>query len=308
MERVYDQTMFHGATFTDLQKRGRPVIAINATDLAYGSPFMFTQESFDLICSDLERFPVARAVAASNGFPGLFSPVTLTNRAADCEGRRPAWLRRIGDAERRNPLSRLGVQAEMADRYLDPDKTRYVHLVDGGVSDNLALRTSGAMVQAIPADSELRSRGFIGIRRILVLSIDGQGTQDSSVAQRQVVGGIFSLLGLVSGAQIDRYNFETLITTTELLHAFARSIAAARCAEAHMIDGARCDDVSAELIHIALSALPPGSAQDRLLAIPTGLTIPRSDVDLLIAAGETALTGSAQLRAFLANYPDRWRR
>jgi predicted acylesterase/phospholipase RssA len=56
MERVYDQTMFHGANFVDLQKRRRPIIAINATDLSYGSPFMFTQEGFDLICSDLASF------------------------------------------------------------------------------------------------------------------------------------------------------------------------------------------------------------------------------------------------------------
>jgi NTE family protein len=207
MERVYDRTMFHGATFSDLQKRGRPVISINATDLAYGSPFSFTQESFDLICSDLGVFPLARAVAASNGFPGLFSPITLTNREADCGGREPGWLRRIGDAERRDPLSRLGVSAETAERYLDPTKTRYVHLIDGGVADNLAMRAGGTMIQSAGEATELRSRGYFRLRRILVLSIDGQGTQDTSVAERQAVGGIFSLLGLVSGAQIDRYNF-----------------------------------------------------------------------------------------------------
>ena len=37
MERVYNRTMFHGATFADLAKRGRPVIAIGATDIAYGN-------------------------------------------------------------------------------------------------------------------------------------------------------------------------------------------------------------------------------------------------------------------------------
>src|SRR4249920_943299 len=74
MEQYYDKTMFHGARFADLMTRGRPLIGISATDMNYGSPFMFTQEFFDVICSDLRQFPVARAVAASNGFPGLFSP------------------------------------------------------------------------------------------------------------------------------------------------------------------------------------------------------------------------------------------
>ncbi|HET6606836.1 MAG TPA: patatin-like phospholipase family protein [Rhodopila sp.] len=306
MERVYDRTMFHGATFADLKKRGRPIIAINATDLAYGTPFMFTQENFDLICSDLSTFPIARAVAASNGFPGLFSPITLTNRAAQCGGRRPGWLEGITEAQRQDPLSRLGVQAEAADNYLDQQKTHYLHLVDGGISDNLALRTGGSMAQAIQQSAaELRGRGFLNLRRLLVLSIDGQGTQDSTIAQRQMVGGIFSLLGLVSGAQIDRYNFETLTTMTDQINAFAHAIGVARCAEAPIIDGARCDDVSGALIHISLAKLPPSPAQDKLLAIPTGLTIPRADVDSLVAAGETAVATSEPLRQFLANYPPR---
>ena len=124
MERVYDRTMFHGARFSDLQALGRPIIGIAATDVNYGTSFMFTQEFFDVICSDLDEFPLARAVAASNGFPGLFSPVTLTSHAASCGGRRPGWERRVTEDQRRNPLSRLGTQAKILDRYLDPGRTR----------------------------------------------------------------------------------------------------------------------------------------------------------------------------------------
>ena len=116
MDRVYDRTMFHGATFADLQQRGRPVISIGATDISYGTPFQFTQEAFDLICADISKLPVSRAVAASNGFPGLFSPVNLTNRAASCGGRAPAWLARIPAQERQNPLSRSGQEAARAQR------------------------------------------------------------------------------------------------------------------------------------------------------------------------------------------------
>jgi hypothetical protein len=74
MAEIYDRLMFHGATYADLERRGLPLIAVNATDIAYGISFSFTQPYFDLLCSDLSSFPVARAVAASNGFPVLFSP------------------------------------------------------------------------------------------------------------------------------------------------------------------------------------------------------------------------------------------
>ena len=304
MESVYNDTMFHGATFSDLAARGRPVIAIGATDISYGTPFIFTQEFFDVICSDLSQFPVARAVAASNGFPGLFSPVTLTNNAGDCGGRRPGWLTRVSDAQRRDPLSRLGTQANIIERYLDPTRTTYVHLADGGIADNLALRVVGGMMQNLAQSPDaLRERHYDRFRRILVLSIDGQGAQDSSVARRKAVGGLFSLFGLVSGAQIDRYNFETLNTVSDQLQDIVHAVKQTRCARGAVIDGAACDDVQGELIHISLAAMPESPERAELLAIPTGLTIDPHDVDLLVEAGRKAILGSAPLHQFLDTYP-----
>jgi len=306
MERVYDRTLFHGATFKDLQARGRPVIGISATDLNYGTPFVFTQEFFDIICSDLDAFPVARAVAASNGFPGLFTPVTLTSRRADCGGRKPGWDRRVTPEERRDPLSRLGAQANVIDRYLDPKRTRYLHLADGGIADNLGLRVAGSMMQNLAqSPAELTRLGYDHIRRILVISVDGEGAQDATIAQRKAMGGLFSLFGLVSGAQIDRYNFETLTTVTAQLRDIAQALRTARCTRGKIIDGAACDDVQAQLVHISLAGIKPGPEKDALLAIPTGLTLKPSDADLLVAAGDAAVMNSQALHAFLSNYPPR---
>ncbi len=302
MDRVYDRTMFHGATFADLEARGRPLIAIGATDISYGTPMLFTQEYFDLICSDLSKLPISRAVAASNGFPGLFSPVTLTNRAKACDGRTPGWLRRVTPEQRQNPLSRSGVEARRAERYLDADTTRYLHLSDGGVSDNLAMRGAGAMMQVLSA-ADIRARGFLGVRRLLLISIDGQGTQDSSIARRKEVVGVLALLGLVSGGQIDSYNFETMNTVTEQMQRLAVALRNARCAQGPMVDGKSCGDVQAALIHISLAGLPESPEQKQLLAIPTGLTLTRSDVDLLVTAGDDAVVNSAPLRDFLSSYP-----
>ena len=302
MDRVYDRTMFHGATFADLQARGRPLVAIGATDIAYGSPFVFSQDSFDLICSDLSVFPVSRAIAASNGFPGLFSPVTLTSHSRDCGGRAPGWLSRVSPAERRDPLSRAGASALRTERYLDADRTRYVHLSDGGVADNLAMRYAGSVMQVMTA-TDLRKRGMTDIRRLLLISIDGQGAQDSTISQRRDVGGILFLLGLVSGGQIDSFNFETLNVVSQQLALVERTLREARCATGPVINGTRCDDVQAQLLHISLVGLPDSAETARLRAIPTGLTLAREDVDLLVAAGQDAVTGSAPLRGFLDGYP-----
>src|SRR5476651_1720290 len=66
----YDRNIFDGAKFGDLIKTGgRPYLAINATDMATGEQFVFNDTRFALIASDLNDYPVARAVAASSAVP-----------------------------------------------------------------------------------------------------------------------------------------------------------------------------------------------------------------------------------------------
>lgn len=81
----YDKHIFKGSTFGDMASRKGPFIHINATDLITGQPFSFTQESFALLCSDLSKFKVATAVAASSAVPVAFPPITLKNHPCDIE-------------------------------------------------------------------------------------------------------------------------------------------------------------------------------------------------------------------------------
>jgi hypothetical protein len=104
MERVYDRTMFHGARFADLKKNGRPLIAIGGTDIAYGSPFLFTQDTFDLICSDLDDLPVARRRGVE-WFPGT----ALADHADQPRGGLWRTQARLAAAGHRGGASRTAV-------------------------------------------------------------------------------------------------------------------------------------------------------------------------------------------------------
>jgi len=64
-------------------------------------------------------------------------------------------------------------------------------------------------------------------------------------------------------------------------------------------DGRPCEDVAGVLVRVALAEHPDAALRARLPAIPTGLTIPREDVDLLVAAGEEMARNSPGLRAFI---------
>src|SRR5262245_22864686 len=188
MAEVYDKLMFHGATYADLQRLGKPFIAINATDISYGTVFSFIQDYFDFICSDISSYPLARAVAASNGFPLLFTPITLENHADQCGGRAPEWIAHYANDTRN---IRQHYLAQLAQLYLDPKKTKYLHLMDGGISDNLAMRHMINRVLVYADDEDIIRRvGFDHIRRILLVSADGQASRDSSWPQERSVSSI----------------------------------------------------------------------------------------------------------------------
>ncbi|MDG3088494.1 patatin-like phospholipase family protein [Vibrio hannami] len=75
----YENKLFKGATFADINQDERPLIVINASDLGGGVRFSFIQEYFDLLCSDLSSYPISQAIAASSAVPIVFNPVVLEN-------------------------------------------------------------------------------------------------------------------------------------------------------------------------------------------------------------------------------------
>src|SRR5712691_10813454 len=138
---TWDKRLFHGATFKDiLAHRKRPYLIVNATDMALGAPFSFTQEQFDPMCDDLSAFPIARSVAASSAFPGLLTPITIENHAGHCAFNAPGW------ATSDSTDAHINADAYRAARdyftYTDSSGRPYIHLMDGGPSDNLGDRKS----------------------------------------------------------------------------------------------------------------------------------------------------------------------
>jgi hypothetical protein len=60
---LYDEILFNGATFGDLDRGQGPLILASATDISTGSRFVFSQRIFDVVCSDLNAVPLSRCPA-----------------------------------------------------------------------------------------------------------------------------------------------------------------------------------------------------------------------------------------------------
>lgn len=103
---VFSDTLFNRygkpLTYADL-RHDRPRLLINATDLQTGRRFVFCNETFDQLNSNLSEFPIGYAVAASAAVPVVLHPVTLRDFSTTFQ--------------------------------------QYRHLIDGGVSDNLGVQT-----------------------------------------------------------------------------------------------------------------------------------------------------------------------
>src|SRR5262245_53001697 len=135
VQEFLDETLYDGKTFAEMPRR-RPYVIISASDMALGSRFEFTQDFFDLLCSDLDKLPISRAVAASSALPLLFSPVTLWNYAGTCALPPPPPFQ----AAQGELAARQQQRAREVFSYLDRAQRPYIHLLDGGLADNLGIR------------------------------------------------------------------------------------------------------------------------------------------------------------------------
>jgi NTE family protein len=100
--------------------------------------FTFDPAQFALICSDYTKFPVSRAVTASSAVPILFSTVVLRNYAGTCPVEFPPWAKAAQASA--DTSSRAAHLARQMSKYADREAKPYIHLYDGGLSDNLGVR------------------------------------------------------------------------------------------------------------------------------------------------------------------------
>jgi predicted acylesterase/phospholipase RssA len=253
-------------TFADLRD-DRPRLLINATDLQSGKPFVFCNEMFDQINSDLSKYPIGHAVAASSAVPVLLHQVTL--------------------------------------RDFSTAYKQYRHLIDGGVVDNLGVRTlvETYRAQLGAADSTTRASGQdtrLYPRGAVFIVIDARTQYDARISGRGDTSLIESLqfgAGVTSTVLINRASSATLaeiILDSAPDHVDARTL---RQERADLIDNGyvRLENIDGRpvyVLHLALSRvnevrdLPFTSFSNRVNSISTYFNISQNEAYSLYQAAE----------------------
>jgi len=68
-------------------------------------------------------------------------------------------------------------------RYSDPEKVTWIHSMDGGISDNLALRLLLADALLMEAQAEQLRPELLPVRRLLVISVKRGGAPQPQLAK-----------------------------------------------------------------------------------------------------------------------------
>ncbi len=226
----YDEKLFNHQTYHGLAKNcRRPFIVINATDLSLGARFEFSQGQFDLLQSDLSEVSVGRAVASSSAFPGLLTPLTMQNyeKTVFVE---PVWVDRVIKYDRDISPRRYKYAQEVRSYFNTVDRP-YVHLVDGGVSDNIGLRgiiyslmypdvlISGNQ-REVSDSREFNLQRMIAdrkIKKLLIIVVDAKPGEDVHLDRSRKTPGLVPVINAVASAPMANYSFETVQLLREYL-------------------------------------------------------------------------------------------
>jgi NTE family protein len=285
----YDQKIFDKATFADLAAAQGPLIQINATDLSVGNRFTFVQRQFDMICSDLSTLRLARAVAASSAVPVVFPALTLKNYAGTCGYARPPWLDEALQDRRGAP--RRFYNARIMQGYLDAGKRRYIHLVDGGISDNLGVRTFlDTLITAGGAWNTLRWVGLEQPRHIVFIVVNAEVNPDQGIDLLASTPSVRAIVSSVSGVQIHRYNFETLALLRTSMEQWAKEFP----------PDERGRRVQFHLVELAFDFLEDPEERHFFNNLPTSFNLPDETVDRLRDVGHRLLRESEDFQRLIA--------
>jgi NTE family protein len=305
--QLYDEILFNNATFGDLNRGSGPMIMASATDISTGSRFVFNQSVFDIICSDLNAVPLSRAAAASSAVPVVLSSVTMNNYGGTCNTQVPGWVKLFIDSDDPpRPAARAIRSLKAIESYTDSARRPYIHLVDGGVSDNVGMR---GVLDALEIIEALKEAGvptkLSSAKRIIVIIVNSLSTPPTNWDESEASPGTVDILLKAAGTPIDAFSYEAveLLRDTAVRWKTMRRIrdSAAMAANQDPVIAKALLVPEAEIyaIDVSFPQLKDKAELDYLNQQPTSFVLPPEAVDRLRAAAGTIIAESPEFQRLL---------
>jgi NTE family protein len=303
----YDEILFNGATFGDLDRGDGPFIVASATDISTGGRLPFNQNVWNVLCSDLNGVRLSRAAAASSAVPVVLSTITINNYGGTCNFELPGWIKMFTDTSNPpRPAARAIREVQDVLPYNDGARRPYIHLVDGGVSDNLGMR---GVLDALEFLEALHDKGIPtpldNARRIVVFVVNSLSSPPTNWDETENPPGTFDILLKATGAPIDHYSFEAVEQLKDIAARWRtarelRKLAGCEANNSQPVCAAiRPPQAEVYAIDVSFASLPDGKERDYLNLQPTSFVLPPEAVDRLRAAAGTIIQASPEFQRLL---------
>ncbi|RJQ39029.1 MAG: patatin-like phospholipase family protein [Nitrospiraceae bacterium] len=304
---LYDRTIFEASTFKLLSDRKkRPFLIMNATNLYQGSRFEFTGEQFNYIGSDILSYPIARAVTASSAFPFLFSPISLVNYPYP-DGYKMPDADKMALKDYWNNKSRY-YKALNNTMYADKKGHPYLHLMDGGLADNIGLRA----VNDLYLRGGIRKKINSGeIKRLLVIVVNAKNEPQETLDKNESPPGLATVALKTATVSMDNYSFETVESIKKM---FADRIGAQmnldgcqqkldeHCKDGYKLPALAGGKMKLYVVDISFDNLSDNDEKNFLKHLPTTFHLEKNAVERLISAGRLLLKTHPEFKAFMDEF------
>lgn len=281
LAELLDRRLYGRATYGDLLgRRDRPFVVVGVADLSGRGRLEFTQTQFDALCLNLATYPIARAVAASGAAPPTLTPITLRNNDGNCGYRPPPWVREQVSLDPAS--SRRAALAHEMLRYQDRNLIKYLHLVDGSVSDDLAIRTA---IDAIPGIGDqtdpAESLGVGRPKKLVFISVDAASLPGLRIAGRARAPRELTAARLAALVAVERNSLEAKLALRENLQELVRHLSQQQPVELYYIE-------------VSPDKLADAARRHDLMSIPTSFNLAPAVIDRVACAGGEILARSTE--------------
>ena len=234
--------------------------------------------------------------------------MTFNNYGGTCGYQYPAWVKDIADLENRARPAGRAVQRYREMQAFQNSKDRpYIHLVDGGVADNLGVRGVLEALDELAVSSAFRGEvGFGDIRRIVLLVVNARSAPKTDWDRHESPPGFIGQLLQASGVPIERYSFETieLMKDRAEIMKWRRELMVARARLAGATEAvaeASVPKITLHAIDVSFDAIPDPEERALFTNLPTSFVLPAEDVDRLREIAGRLLRQSTEYTSLISD-------
>ena len=181
----------------------------------------------------------------------------------------------------------------------------YIHLVDGGVSDNIGVRGVMEALEELAASAAFRGEvGFGVVRRIVLIIVNSHSSPSTDWDQKESAPGTIAQLLQSSGVPIERYSFETVEAMKDRaeITVWRRELRVARARLAGATEEeaeASVPKISLRVLDVTFDSIRDPDERAIFMNLPTSFVLPDEDIDRLREIAGRLLRQSADYEALV---------